>query len=281
MQTLYKLIFSSGKLYIGQTVRTMQTRMAQHRRSAMNGNSQLPIHCAWRKYGEPSVEIIGEYESPEALHEAEIAAIQQYNTLSPNGYNVTHGGDTAPSKAKSVAAKISAKAKGRKHSAEVIAAVAEASKAHWQDPEYQQKVSDGLKASWTPERRAAAAERMRIRVTERRASGWTMPQEQRDKIAAKVITAETRQRMSESAKARVREPFSAETCSKISANTKQAWKNEEITQKRIAAIKAAWDDETREKMAKKAANSWNDPIIRERRVKALREAFAKKKLQQK
>jgi predicted GIY-YIG superfamily endonuclease len=40
MHILYKLVFASGKAYIGQTARNMSIRIAQHKRSVKSG-SQL------------------------------------------------------------------------------------------------------------------------------------------------------------------------------------------------------------------------------------------------
>ena len=116
MYIIYKLLFASGKAYIGQTVRTMNTRIAQHKRSVRSG-SLLPVHCAWRKYGEPAISLIAEFDTQEELHAAEKAAIIALGTLAPQGYNVAYGGETAPSKNPDVAAKISAKAAGRVHKA--------------------------------------------------------------------------------------------------------------------------------------------------------------------
>src|SRR5258707_2123341 len=105
---IYRLTFASGKSYIGQTVRALETRMVAHRTQARRG-SLLAVHCAWRAHGEPLIEVLGQYDNIEALHAAEITAIQECGTLSPGGYNVSYGGDTAPSTRPEVAAKISAK----------------------------------------------------------------------------------------------------------------------------------------------------------------------------
>src|SRR5512137_1465728 len=105
MYLLYKLVFASGKAYIGQTARTMSVRLAQHRTSVRNG-SLLPVHCAWRKHGKPDITVVAEFNTQDELHAAEKAAIIAVGTLVPNGYNVAYGGETAPSKNPDVAAKI-------------------------------------------------------------------------------------------------------------------------------------------------------------------------------
>jgi len=220
MHTLYKLVFASGKAYIGQTIRAMNVRIAQHRQSARNG-SLLPVHCAWRKHGEPVVSVVAEFETQAELHAAEKASIIAVGTLAPNGYNVSYGGDTAPSTNPDVAAKISQKAKGRKYAD--TSAWSNASTENWKSDEYRQKVSEGLKAAWTDERRAAKSVQAK-KVWERRiAEGWKMPESTKQKMAQKVFSEETRAKMSASAKARKREPFSVETRKKISENTTRIW----------------------------------------------------------
>jgi len=239
MHTLYKLTFESGKSYIGQTVRTMNTRIAQHKRSAMNGGSPLPVHCAWRKHGAPSIEIIGEFETHEELHKAEIDAIANHNTLAPHGYNVCLGGETAPSKSPSVAAKISAKAIGRKATAETIAILSSSSKSSWESPEYREKVSSGLKSAWTDDMRKAAGERSKARWEKRKAEGWVMPESQKKKLSDCIVTQETRQKMSAAAKGKKKAPRTDATRKKLSLSVAASWKDPEINEKRSAAISSA------------------------------------------
>lgn len=233
---LYLLTFASGKSYVGQTVRTLATRIAQHRRRAKSG-SKLAVHSAWRVHGEPSIRAIGEFDTQEQLHAAEIAAIQSHGTLSPGGYNLSKGGETAPSKNPGVAAKISAAAIGRKYRDTTV--WSHSAKAQWQSPAYRESVSFGLKASWTPERRQALSDRTKAMWAARRADGWTVSQAARDKISKRVITDESRARMSAAAKGKPKAPRSEETKAKLSAATKAAWLDPEVTARRLAAIEAA------------------------------------------
>lgn len=234
MHTLYKLVFASGKAYIGQTVRAMDTRIAQHRRAVKSG-SQLPVHCAWRKHGEPSVSVIAEFETHDQLHAAEIATITALDTVVPNGYNLSFGGETAPSKNPEVAAKIAKKATGRKH--EDTSSWVEASTKKWQDAEYREKVLEGVKASWTDEKRAARSEMAKKMWAARKAAGWKMPESTKEKLRQKEFSAETRAKMSESAKKRGAPLLSEEARKKISEKTTQSWLNSEIRAKRIQALK--------------------------------------------
>jgi hypothetical protein len=240
MHILYKLVFASGKAYIGQTARNMNTRIAQHKRSVKSG-SQLPVHCAWRKYGEPEIMVIAEFETQDQLHAAEKAAIIAVGTLAPQGYNVAYGGDTAPSKNPEVAAKIAEKATGRKYSD--VSSWVDASTRRWKNADYRKKVSDGLKAAWTDEKRFKRSELIKDVWEKRKASGYVMSDETRQKLAYE-RSIETRAKMSAAAKAR----------------------------KRLLR-----NDSTKQKIASKTATSWQDPVVREKRLAAMQLAREKRK----
>lgn len=257
MHTLYRLAFASGKVYIGQTTNKLRTRMVAHRQ-AVKADSQLPVHCAWRKHGEPVIEVIGTFATHEELHAAEVDAIKTMNTQCPNGYNITIGGDTAPSKSPEVAAKIAAKATGRKYADKER--FTDATKKLWQDPEYREKVSAGLKASWTPERRAAAAERARARV------GHKHSEATKEKMRSRVVSDEARARMSASAKGKV---ISPEARAKMSAANKGRVDVRIMTPELRANLS----------MGIKAA--WADPIKRERLMAGRMAAWATRREQTK
>ena len=90
----------TGKQYIGQTIRTIKERFSQHKSSARNNTDGTYLHKAMNKYGIDNFnvkEIISiEYENSKdflnKLNELEKYYIAKYNTLSPNGYNLTKGG---------------------------------------------------------------------------------------------------------------------------------------------------------------------------------------------
>jgi len=233
---LYKLEFSSGKSYIGQTIRKLETRIKQHR-AAANRGSMLPVHCAWRLYGDPNAYVIGEFKSKEELNSAEVLAIKEENTLSPDGYNVSIGGDNAPSLSKIVAEKISEKAKGRKH--KDTSSWSKASKIQWQDNDYREKVISSVKSSWTPEKRAERSEISKKAWAARKANGYKMSEETKNKLRNKVVSEETRIKMSESAKKRVRGKRSEEHSKKLSESTKSHWASmtEDERNARVKAMK--------------------------------------------
>jgi hypothetical protein len=213
---IYLLTFASGKKYLGQTIKSLKTRLNNHRQNMRLG-STLPVHNAWRAYGEPVVEVLERCESQDALNAAEIRLISERNLLVPNGYNLAAGGMNGPMH-ELTRAKISAKATGRLYSDEAKARVSAASLLKWQSQEYREKVRAGVDASFTPERRAHLSV-----VAKAFHTGRKKTPEHVAKMANRVFTDEARANMSASAKARVRAPHSAETKARIQKAAKEAW----------------------------------------------------------
>lgn len=77
-------------MYIGQTVMKLEDRMNRH----FNSNSSQYITRAIKKYGKENFEydIIYTCNDIETLNKAEIFFIKFFNTLTPNGYNISPGG---------------------------------------------------------------------------------------------------------------------------------------------------------------------------------------------
>lgn len=258
MGVIYKLDFESGKSYIGQTVRELRVRIAVHRQAVASG-SMFPVHCAWRLHGEPKVSVIGECDDTAELHNMEREAIKIHKTRAPNGYNVSQGGDTAPSKTPSVAARIAEKAKGRKVRDDVKEVIREKMKLRWQDPEYVARVKAGLRAAQSEELSRKYSERNNKVWAAKKEAGWAMPEATKEKIRAKAnaMTAETKEKMSESAKRRG-PPIKALAAS-IAANKgkKRGPYDEDRKQKAAAGIKAAWQDpEKRERLMAGRKKAW-------------------------
>ena len=86
----------NSKLYIGQTTRTLEERINDHRRM-YNSGSDFRIYNAMREYGWDKFhfQIIAEVEDQETLNELEIYYIEKYDTIN-NGYNMALGGDINP-----------------------------------------------------------------------------------------------------------------------------------------------------------------------------------------
>lgn len=83
----------NGKIYIGQTIRTLEQRKWQHLDAAKNG-CKTHFYNAIRKYGEENFvfEIIDEASSLQELNELERYYIAKFNCIE-NGYNMVDGGN--------------------------------------------------------------------------------------------------------------------------------------------------------------------------------------------
>ena len=91
---IYKVTSTtSGKVYIGQTVKRLEDRKQQHFKNARLGK-KTNFYSAIRKYGPDDFvwEIIDNADSKDLLNELEIKYISHYNTYKC-GYNMTKGGD--------------------------------------------------------------------------------------------------------------------------------------------------------------------------------------------
>lgn len=93
---IYKLTSPNGKSYIGQTVQEPCKRWSKHHTKAMSDtptNRCEALSNAIKKHGWDNFtkEII-ETCSESDLDDLEQHYIEHFNTVSPNGYNLTHGG---------------------------------------------------------------------------------------------------------------------------------------------------------------------------------------------
>src|SRR5665213_2267447 len=115
----------NGKQYVGQTVQLLKERLASHLLDANRGSAYL-LHRAIRKYGYSSftVEEIDVAQSRKELNAKETFNVLLYNTLAPNGYNLTLGG---------------AGISGLKHSIETKRKMSEAQRGQWLSDEHRQK----------------------------------------------------------------------------------------------------------------------------------------------
>ena len=119
----------SGKCYVGQTVKTLDRRWATHKREARKGRGHA-LADAIRKYGEEAFEAteIACAFNLDSLNFLEAYFISQLNTLSPNGYNLTTGGESYTRSEETLqkmaeATRGTARHKGFKHSPEVRAKI--------------------------------------------------------------------------------------------------------------------------------------------------------------
>lgn len=83
---IYRIYFpASNKCYIGQTI-DLQRRMKQHFESG-----HLICKALW-KYNNYQVSILHTCKSHDVANVLEIEDIRNFNSVRPNGYNLTHGG---------------------------------------------------------------------------------------------------------------------------------------------------------------------------------------------
>lgn len=88
---IYKMTnMVNGKVYIGQTVRSVEERMLEHYR-----HDTILVDKAIQKYGKDnfSVEVIDTAATIDELNAKEQYWIEQYDSITPNGYNQCAGGD--------------------------------------------------------------------------------------------------------------------------------------------------------------------------------------------
>lgn len=83
-----------GKVYVGQTTRSLRERINDHLRSDVG-----IFPRALRKYGVKgfTFSVVDECSSKDELNKQEIKWIELLNSESPNGYNLTKGGEQPPS----------------------------------------------------------------------------------------------------------------------------------------------------------------------------------------
>ena len=116
MGFIYKITnLVNGKSYIGQTRQDPEkTRIRDHLTG--NGKGSLLIRQAVEKYGRDAFtyEILHDSIISEFLDDFEIEAIKEFNTLAPDGYNLTTGGGSG-SRSEQTLLKMSEAAKGNTH----------------------------------------------------------------------------------------------------------------------------------------------------------------------
>jgi len=82
---------TDNKCYVGQTTRTLKKRWSEHCKQ----NGCIVLHNAILKYTPENFTIEQLFEGTnDELDEKEKEYIQQYNSLCPNGYNITSGGNS-------------------------------------------------------------------------------------------------------------------------------------------------------------------------------------------
>lgn len=142
MGYVYKITNTvNGKAYIGISIHEpTKDRIKKH----LSGQGNRIIARAIKKYGTDAFayKILEANVFDEILPELEVFYISQFNTVSPHGYNLTHGGDHAvPSE--ETRQKTSEALKGKRHSEEARRKMSKAQKNR--SAETRRKLSEALK----------------------------------------------------------------------------------------------------------------------------------------
>lgn len=153
MGYIYKIInAANGKVYIGQTARTLQERYKEHLKHAASRDSDNRfLYKAMNKYGYDNFRIaLIEEVDDDKLSEREIYYISLYKADQRRfGYNMTAGGggiaSLPPTIEKLRATKISDALKGRKQSAESVEKRAGKLRGQKRTPEQKQRIGASLR----------------------------------------------------------------------------------------------------------------------------------------
>jgi group I intron endonuclease len=153
---VYAVRSPSGKMYIGQTRQSLAARWQGHCKVGP-ANKCMAIVRAIAKYGKDRMQVWVMERVPLAkLGAREKALIAEHNTMTPNGYNITRGGDESPMCTPAVAARsraTNALPEVRAKRAKVYASAPtkkrmhEARKANWADAEYREMMSKAKRGS--------------------------------------------------------------------------------------------------------------------------------------
>ena len=169
----------NGKCYVGMTTRTLAQRRSEHNHMALNKNSRVLFHKAIHKYGKDAFtwETLYVDDDAKKLFSVEQKYIDRFDCVE-YGYNQCYGG-----------AGVVPTEKLREHKSESTKALYQnpvyvenrmvGIREYWSRPEAKKMAKDrarknaenpdwrkACKDSWTPEARARASERMKIRMAE-------------------------------------------------------------------------------------------------------------------
>lgn len=146
----------SNKCYVGQTIQPVKERVKQHFKKS--AKSCPALAAAIRKYGPDnfSVEVIAEADSQDKLNELEVHFISEFNSISPNGYNLEYGGSRGKDSEET-----KRKRKEAINKPECLAQISSKSKENWARPEYRAKIAEARKQTWkNPQYRKDFMERL-------------------------------------------------------------------------------------------------------------------------
>lgn len=138
----------NDKVYIGVTTKGYLNRFKQHVWHSRKGSKTSALYSAMRKYGSDkfSVHKVCDCECFDDMNSQEVKLIEEYNSLAPNGYNLTSGGD-AGTFSDELRDKCSAARSGEAPHENTVRAITKC----WANPEWREaqrvKISQGMALS--------------------------------------------------------------------------------------------------------------------------------------
>ena len=252
----------NNKSYIGQTV-DYEKRMRSHRKC----EEDSLFHNAIRKYGYEAFHWCILEVAPESdLNDRERFWIASLNTIRPNGYNLTSGGQSGGHLSESTRKKISRSNKGQKRSLETRRKLSEAKKGK-PSPRKGAKQSDETKAKLSTHNKAnpslgfkgkTHSPETRKRISELKKGNQNM----KDKRHSD----ESRRKMSISAKKRFADPAERKKYSEYNkANPTRGFKGK------------THSEDARRRISENQKKIAADPVERKRRSERMKKTNAKRR----
>lgn len=135
----------NNKIYIGQTIESIEKRWKRHTWKSTQNRNAMIITDAIVKYGKENfiIEEIDTADSIEELNYKEEYYIKYYNCISPNGYNIKYGGNNKRL-SEETKLKISISNKGKKISEETRKRLSDSHKGWVPSEETRQKWRDAF-----------------------------------------------------------------------------------------------------------------------------------------
>lgn len=192
-------------------------------------------------------EIIDYASSQEELSKKEIKYIEKYNTLYPNGYNLTLRLQA-----------IDSYERDNKHSEESKRKISEASKEMWKDKEYREKQHKAVEDYWKDETHRKIHKERMIEITSSQKykekmsnsskNNWKNEEYRNNVEEARKKVFATEEYHEKMRKINKENAQKKEVREKIAASLKELWKNKDLLKKASDNMKKRWEDKNYRKV---------------------------------
>lgn len=241
----------NGKVYVGITEQSLKTRWSRHLSDARNGSGFL-LHRAIRKYGASAftVDILARLDSREDAFWVETIAITAFNSLAPNGYNLTTGGDGPNALSE----------QSRLLRAEIT-------RQRWQDTAWRKSFSAKMKEVW-------ANEEYRQTTVRKMSLSWNEDRKQQltNELKEKWSDPEYRDKKSQAAREQMSDNWKDEDWRKMMSQASRErlsgmWADEQYRERFLQALSdrmsLLWQDESfRDRISQLAKQRWENEDYR-------------------